>query len=202
MGEKLGGGGRPEHKPPHKLGNIAGLREQACLSGGIEDQAQQGPTLGDDVVPEGLSYYLGDALPRSPPLITGQSEASHEKPKDQDRIREMFEASLSRVVEDTSDARYSEKWYLRRKLSPYLCEYPFLAEDIQTLTQLRADLFLKPGNSEEKRLGYAAGVFDAGPSWTELKREQDGRIRSILEEAKLKRLLPNSADTPEASPSS
>jgi hypothetical protein len=60
-----------------------------------------------------------------------------EEKKEKERLQELFASSLSEIVEDKSDERFSEKWYLRRQLSPYLDEYPFLAEDIPTLRKLR-----------------------------------------------------------------
>ena len=101
-----------------------------------------------------------------------------EEQKEKERLQELFASSLSEIVEDKSDERFSEKWLLRQQLSPYLDEFPFLAEDIPALTKLR-DLLNTP---LESNINYAFGVFDAWDSDAEQRREL--QIRQILSEAK------------------
>jgi hypothetical protein len=97
--------------------------------------------------------------------------------KEKERLQKLLASSLSEIVEDKSEERFSEKWYLSRKLSPYLDEYPFLAEDIPTLTELR-DFLNTP---QAPAINYALGVFDA---WDpDIDQRIDRQIRQILSEA-------------------
>jgi hypothetical protein len=115
------------------------------------------------------------------PLPKGQEEQ-----KEKERLQQLFASSLSKVVEDKSDERFSEKWYLRRQLSPYVDEYPFLAEDIPTLKQLR-DVLNTP---QASAINYAFGVFDV---WDpEADQRRDRQIRQILSEA-----MPKWHDSPD-----
>jgi hypothetical protein len=109
-----------------------------------------------------------------------------EQQKEKERLQERLASSLSEIVEDKSDERFSEKWLLRQQLSPYLDEYPFLAEDIPTLTKLR-DFLNTP---QAPAINYAFGVFDA---WNpDSDQQADLQIRQIISEAMLKR--PDSPD--------
>ena len=119
----------------------------------------------------------GEQLAKQPAGAALETKDQEEQ-KQKERLQELFASSLSKVVEDKSDERFSEKWYLRHELSPYLDEFPSLAEDIPTLTKLR-DFLNTP---QPPAINYALGVLDA---WDpEADQRRDHQIRQILSEAK------------------
>ena len=91
------------------------------------------------------------------------------------------EYDLTEIFSDGEVERFSEAWSLRRIISPYLDEYPFLAGDIATVQQIRDKIshpLIPPQNM------YATGTFDIFTSWA--VEERDRQIRTILNQAKIR----------------
>jgi hypothetical protein len=155
-----------------------GLRKERKLPP-VENQRAKTLTEGVSVpVAKELNLSKAGVEPVQQPVGATLDAKEQADQNEKERLQKLFASSLSKVIEDKSDERFSEKWYLRRQLSPYLDEYPFLAEDIPTLTKLR-DFLNTP---QAPAINYALGVFDA---WDpEAEQRRDLQIRQILSEAK------------------
>ena len=88
-------------------------------------------------------------------------------------------ADLSDLFDAVEPEVFSEAWFLREVLSPYLDEYPFLREDLVVLARPRDTLNTPLDIPKEF---YATGIYSAGDAWAEAER--DRQIREILEKAK------------------
>jgi len=104
------------------------------------------------------------------------------EPSEESELHNLF------VAEECAEP-FSEREFLRTELSPYLDEYPFLHEDIETLKQLR-DTLRSPLPTPERFL--VTGSYDAGYEWIE--QERDRQIRAILDRAKVRRSHEDSLD--------
>ena len=101
----------------------------------------------------------------------GKPELEEEGDSDDEFLRNLFndsyvvKANHPDAPEDDDPewlSDFSERSFLRRTLSPYLEEYPFLPEDIDTLRKLRNN-FKKPVVPLKDMAN--AGVYDCGGRW-------------------------------------
>ena len=99
-------------------------------------------------------------------------------------LNERFERTLSEVFPDDTGERFSDKWFLRQSLSPYLDEYLILAHDPVTIRELQA---LLETPLEFPKGIFAGGVFGAECLWADGIRDQ--QIRSVLQNVGFTRAL-------------
>lgn len=84
--------------------------------------------------------------------------------------------------------RFSKKYELWRAAIDHLTEYPFLADDVQTLRKIQEVLCRK--RPQRERISYALGVSDGstiGDAFDDM-REDERLIRDLLEQVKVNRL--------------
>ena len=136
MGEMLGGGGGPEHKPSHNLENVGDhvrdLQEQARFSGGINNPQNQDPPP-------------GEPSPRSWPDSPGESqdkEVAGVPIPQQPQFEELAGDGLgiSKFYRSPTDPNL---WVLNMEVDGYPCKIVFDPTHLNvTREQVEADIRL------------------------------------------------------------